>query len=243
MKKAVIALTVLAGVIVGASTTPAAAAPKARIVYLDELDVRLSSCGWRSTRKNKSVGGAPLKIAGKPYKRGVGTHAHGIFRVKLDGKTTRFTAMVGIDSESGNNGSAEFQVIVNKKIIWKSGVMKGGQAAKPVEVNLTGAKMVDLVVTTGGNDYGSDHTDWADAKFEVLGKAPKAVRAPGTVRRRARSRNHRWPPADQVLNIHSLQPEDMHRITLWLDSNSDFFGSYENIEAQSRGEIVQPTME
>ena len=35
----------------------------------------------------------------------------------------------------------------------------------------------------------------------------------------------------------------MHCITLWLYCNSDFFGSYENIEAQSRGRIVQPTME
>jgi hypothetical protein len=40
-----------------------------------------------------------------------------------------------------------------------------------------------------------------------------------------------------------LSPEDLHRITLWLDCNSDFFGSYENTDAQARGEIVQPTLE
>ena len=40
-----------------------------------------------------------------------------------------------------------------------------------------------------------------------------------------------------------LSKEDMHRITLWLDSNSDFFGSYENIGAQAKGEVVAPTME
>jgi len=40
-----------------------------------------------------------------------------------------------------------------------------------------------------------------------------------------------------------LSPEEMYRITLWLDSNSDFFGSYENIEAQARGKIVEPTLE
>ena len=41
----------------------------------------------------------------------------------------------------------------------------------------------------------------------------------------------------------SLSPEDFHRVTLWLDSNSEFFGSYENIEAQARGEIVLPTLD
>jgi hypothetical protein len=40
-----------------------------------------------------------------------------------------------------------------------------------------------------------------------------------------------------------LSKEDLHRITLWLDCNSDFFGSYENVDAQSRGEVVQPALE
>ncbi len=41
----------------------------------------------------------------------------------------------------------------------------------------------------------------------------------------------------------TLSKEDLHRITLWLDCNSDFFGSYENTQAQARGDIVQPTLE
>ncbi len=39
-----------------------------------------------------------------------------------------------------------------------------------------------------------------------------------------------------------LTPEDRRRITLWLDCNSEFFGSYENTQAQARGEIVFPTL-
>ena len=35
-----------------------------------------------------------------------------------------------------------------------------------------------------------------------------------------------------------LSAADLHRITLWLDCNSDFFGSYENVDAQCRGEVV-----
>ncbi len=40
-----------------------------------------------------------------------------------------------------------------------------------------------------------------------------------------------------------LSKEDLHRIILWLDCNSDFFGSYENTEAQAKGDIVQPILE
>jgi hypothetical protein len=39
-----------------------------------------------------------------------------------------------------------------------------------------------------------------------------------------------------------LSDQDLYRITLWLDCNSDFFGSYEDTEAQAAGQIVQPTL-
>ena len=40
-----------------------------------------------------------------------------------------------------------------------------------------------------------------------------------------------------------LSSEDRHRITLWLDCNSEFYGSYEHTAAQGRGEVVWPTLE
>ena len=42
-----------------------------------------------------------------------------------------------------------------------------------------------------------------------------------------------------------LSKEDMHRITVWLDSCSIFYGVYEKEggEAQLRGEVVYPTLE
>ncbi len=40
-----------------------------------------------------------------------------------------------------------------------------------------------------------------------------------------------------------LSHDDLHRITLWLDCNSEFYGSYENTKAQARGEVVYPTLD
>jgi hypothetical protein len=42
-----------------------------------------------------------------------------------------------------------------------------------------------------------------------------------------------------------LTEEEMHRITLWLDSASMFYGVYEREsgQAQLRGEIAKPTLE
>ncbi len=39
-----------------------------------------------------------------------------------------------------------------------------------------------------------------------------------------------------------LSDEDLHRMVLWLDCNSEFLGAYENAEAQARGELVAPRL-
>lgn len=40
-----------------------------------------------------------------------------------------------------------------------------------------------------------------------------------------------------------LSKDDFYRITLWLDCNSEFYGSYENTLAQGKGQIVWPTLD
>ena len=40
-----------------------------------------------------------------------------------------------------------------------------------------------------------------------------------------------------------LSAEDHHRLTLWLDCNSEFLGAYENVAAQLRGEPVTPSLQ
>ena len=40
-----------------------------------------------------------------------------------------------------------------------------------------------------------------------------------------------------------LTPEEMRRLTLWLDCNSDFYGTYENTPAQQRGEVVRAILQ
>jgi len=40
-----------------------------------------------------------------------------------------------------------------------------------------------------------------------------------------------------------LPDGDFHRLTLWLDCNSEFYGSYENTVAQAQGQIVRPTLD
>jgi hypothetical protein len=41
----------------------------------------------------------------------------------------------------------------------------------------------------------------------------------------------------------NLTPDEYHRVTLWLDCNSEFLGAYEQVEAQQRGHGVNPSLE
>ncbi len=54
------------------------------------------------------------------------------------------------------------------------------------------------------------------------------------------------PLMDYLREAHygvSLPQEDFHRVTLWLDCNSEFLGAYEDAPAQARGETVWPSLD
>jgi len=41
----------------------------------------------------------------------------------------------------------------------------------------------------------------------------------------------------------ALSPEELYRITLWLDLNSNFYGVYHDLQAQAQGRVVPPILE
>ena len=147
-------------------------------VPLSSLDLGQMTSGWSAAKAGHEIAGGPLKIHGKQFVDGVGTHAASKFRVKLDGNAKRFTAEVGVDDSADSQGSVEFIVEGDGKILWRSGVMKAGAAAKPLDVNLVGSKTLVLRVTDGGDGENNDHADWADAKIEMNEDAPSPVALP-----------------------------------------------------------------
>jgi alpha-galactosidase len=159
-------------------------------VWLDTLDLSGIEQGWGEPHANASVEGHPLRIAGKTYERGIGTHASSDFLIDLDGGAERFEALVGIDDEVGGNAAASvaFQVLVDGKRVWESGVVRAGQEPRAASVPLEGAKHLRLVVTDAGDGIHYDHADWADGRVLLKDESaprPRAVvipGAPGTVR-------------------------------------------------------------
>jgi alpha-galactosidase len=122
-----------------------------------------------SIQKNHRFG-KPLKLAGKPFARGLFCHAPSKIVVRLPVAGRSFEAHVGIDTNeqtSGGRGSVTFGVSVGQKEAFRSAVLKEGVPAVRASVDLGGATEFTLRVDDGGDGIACDQADWADAKITL----------------------------------------------------------------------------
>jgi len=136
----------------------------ARVLRLEDMDLSNMVQGYGQPMINQSIDKNPLTIGGVQFEHGVGTHAIGRFTIDLKGVALAFRAKVGLDDEASSKpGSVVFRVYVDKKKVYDSGVLKGRNAPREVNVDLRDAKRLDLIVNDAGDFIHYDHADWADA--------------------------------------------------------------------------------
>ena len=140
---------------------------------LGALDLRITQ-EWGEAHTDQSVEGHPLQLGGHTFANGVGTHANSRVRLELGGTGERFSAQVGVDDEVGTNhqGSVVFTVAGDRRVLWTSGVLHGGDAPKSVKVDLHGVKVLTLTVEDAGDGISYDHADWADAEITMSSGRP-----------------------------------------------------------------------
>jgi len=145
-------------------------APKP-VVHLGELGI--------DTKVVASGQAAPkLRIKDKEYARGLGHHANGEIVVDLSGRFKTFEAEVGLQWSDGKSpGSVVFQVLVDGRKVFDSGVMRENDPPRPVKVSVEGADELRLVANDNdaGDGISADCADWADAR---LTRDPAAARTP-----------------------------------------------------------------
>jgi alpha-glucosidase len=137
--------------------------------YLSDVPFVTETNGWGPVERDRSVGeadavdGNPLTVDGVVYEKGLGTHAPANVTVYLGQRCSRFTALVGLDDETTQPGSVAFQVVADGETRFDSGVLRPGPAV-PVDVDVSGVRMLSLRVTDGGDNKNFDHADWALAR-------------------------------------------------------------------------------
>jgi glucose/arabinose dehydrogenase len=145
--------------------------------YLSDLTPTYATNGWGPYEKDMSNGeqgagdGHPITVGGVVYPKGLGVHQPSDLRYAINGTCTSFSAIVGIDAEVNPWGSVIFQVWLDGVKAYDSGIMTSASGSKAVNLPVTGAQELKLMVVDDGDGGSADHADWAMAKV-TCGVAP-----------------------------------------------------------------------
>jgi hypothetical protein len=134
-------------------------------------------------RRDRSLDGTPLSLAGKTYSRGLAMHSKTTLRYRIAGDYTRFQAVVGIDDtvrrlanvaeKPGDDGKPDEQWIPayvrlvisgDGKPLFQS-IVKGTDAPRKLDLDVTNVRDLEILVDFGNNVDIADHLDLADAKL------------------------------------------------------------------------------
>jgi alpha-galactosidase len=120
-----------------------------------------------SNGASDAADGAPIKLRGTTFTKGLGMSGPSAVIYRLGGKCTRFSAQVGVDdSSTAGMGTVRFSVIADGESLFDSGNVNGTMPAVAVDVSLAGKRRLKLLVTNADDGSALDRASWADAKVE-----------------------------------------------------------------------------
>jgi alpha-galactosidase len=121
---------------------------------------RAAAPGGAAPAGGRGPQGPPISLGGVVYPHGIGTLSINELIVDLKGQATRFVAMVGLDDLVTGQGSVNVEVWVDNKNKYTSRVFKAGSPPELVDVDLTGARFLELVIDDGDDVSTGDYADW-----------------------------------------------------------------------------------
>ena len=111
---------------------------------------------------DRNVLGGPLRVAGRPYERGIGVHSKSVLIFDLGGAYREFVTWFGMDDESGRVANATAMILVDGRQRFERADVVAGVLHGPLRVDVAGAKRLELVVDFGLNGDIQDRFDWIE---------------------------------------------------------------------------------
>jgi beta-galactosidase GanA len=158
----------------GAAVVRVPPPPPTGTVFVSDISFA-STNGWGPVERDTSNGenaagdGRTITLNGTTYAKGLGVHAVGDVSVFLGGNCSRFTAVAGVDDETGTAGSVTFGAVGDGAALTTTPTLTGGSDSAGIDVDVTGVQQLDLIIADGGDGNGNDHGDWANAKLTCAG--------------------------------------------------------------------------
>ncbi len=133
-----------------------------KIAYLSDLDPERMEYepyfGFRQAlpvldeyyayRRDAGFENQPLALDGTTYRKGLALQSRTTLTYRLPGKFRVFKAVVGIDDDVRATGDATLAIKADGKTLWQ-GEVRGGEPARELELELGGARRLEIVA-----DYG-----------------------------------------------------------------------------------------
>jgi hypothetical protein len=119
---------------------------------------------------DRSVAGGRLRYAGHVWAKGLGMHSSSRVAYETHGRFRELHAEVAIDERAERQGSVIFRVYVqtdadNWTMAYESPIVRGGDPALAIRVDLRQAQRVALIVDFADRADQWDHADWLNARL------------------------------------------------------------------------------
>ncbi len=146
-----------------------------RVVYLSDLaplgykHIPYLETAWPLGR-DRSATGERLRHGGHTYAKGLAMHSASRAAYRLDGRWRRFEAELVLDASAGRQGSVVFRVFLGGeaepwKRAYESPVVRGGDPAVPISVELGNSPAIALIVDFADDGDVLDRAAWLDARL------------------------------------------------------------------------------
>ncbi|HEY7047071.1 MAG TPA: NPCBM/NEW2 domain-containing protein [Jatrophihabitantaceae bacterium] len=110
---------------------------------------------------DKNYYGGPLTIHGVTYPKGIWLNANAALTYYTGGNCTRLTADLGLDDSDHGPGTVDYQVFADGAKVYDSGTVTRTTATVHLDQGVTGAQILQLVVTDAGDGVTYDNADIA----------------------------------------------------------------------------------
>ena len=119
--------------------------------------------GWGGARADSAPYGQTLQVARKTFAAGIGVLVNSRLEVR-NGGHQRFTAQVGVDDSATDKANAvTFSVYGDGKLLAESHPLKWGTPPEPIEADVAGVKLVELVARSAATQNEALPVTWGEA--------------------------------------------------------------------------------
>jgi hypothetical protein len=138
------------------------------VIALDDLTPLQSRVGYGRLGTGGALGyeSKDVTVGGRRYASALSTHPPARVLYFLGGAATRFRCRVAINGDvPRGRGKADFTVVADGRVVADVRRVAGGEPPRPLEADVTGAHLLELLVSTTSWDY--SHAVWLEPELDA----------------------------------------------------------------------------